>query len=232
MAHDDPDRRATGAEDAPHRRVRVAVVDDHAIIRDTIRLALESDRRIELVGTACSASEALSVARSTAPDVIVLDDRLPDAEAPDLIRALREQGCGAEVVVLSSSGDRRNVRASLDSGARAFLTKKETDFDLLSSAVIAAAAGRDTLSDDALSELIRSIRERSSPRAQTLTSREEEIWRLVSLGKNNSEIAGNTFISERTVKYHVGNLLQKTGARTRAELVAMAYRTGVMDATA
>lgn len=212
--------------------VRVAVVDDHAIIRDTIRLAAQSDPRIELVGTARCAAEALSLARLTAPDVIVLDYRLTDGEAPELMRELRDRGCNAAAIVLTSYDERRNVRAAIDAGASGFLTKRSTDFDRLASAVVDAAAGRETLSADALSELLTSIRDQGSDLELELTAREREVWRLVALGRTNGEIARDIFVSERTVKYHISKLLQKTGARTRAELVAVAYRSGLMDSPA
>ncbi len=213
--------------------IRVEIVDDHALIRDAIRLALKSEESIGHIEVARSAAEAISVARATSPDVIILDYRLPDGDAPDVIDRLREQGCQAEIVVLTSFGERRNIRAALDHGARAFLTKRATDMERLATAVVNAAAGRDTMSEDALAEFLNSVREGAPAHSQReMTSREKEIWRLVAKGKSNSEIAAAVFVTERTVKYHISNLLQKTGSRSRAELVAAAYMSGSMDATA
>lgn len=214
------------------KKVRVAIADDHAIIRDALRLALEADARIELVGTARTVAEAISLVRTTAPDVMIVDYRLSDTEVPELVCGLRERGYNTEIVVLASQAERRMVRAALDCGARAFLTKRTTDFERLTAAVLDAAAGKDTLSEDALSELLSSIRDHAPQLGSDLTPREREVWRFVSLGKSNPDIAKDIFLSERTVKFHVSNLLQKTGAKSRAELVAMAYRTGVMDASA
>ncbi len=210
-------------------RVRVVIVDDHALVRNAVRLALEPDPRIEIVGEARSGAEAVSTATATAPNVIVLDFRLGDANAPEVIDRLREVGCTAEVVVLTSYGDRRNVRAAIDRGARAFLTKRATDIDRLATAVLDAYAGKDTLSEDALSELLRSVRDHDLHLNAEVTPRALEVWRRVALGMSNEEVARELFITERTVKYHVSNLLQVTGARTRAELVALAYRGGLMD---
>ena len=97
--------------------------------------------------------------RATEPDVVVLDFRLGDSDAPDVIDRLRELGSKAEIVVLTSYGDRRNVRAAIDRGARAFLTKRATDIDRLAKAVLDAHAGKDTLSEDALAELLSSVRD-------------------------------------------------------------------------
>jgi DNA-binding NarL/FixJ family response regulator len=210
-------------------RVRVVIVDDHALVRNAVRLALEPDPRIEIVGEARSGAEAISTARATSPNVIVLDYRLGDANAPEVIDRLREVGCMAEIVVLTSYGDRRNVRAAIDRGARAFLTKRATDIDHLATAVLDAHAGKDTLSEDALSELLHSVRDHDLRVGAQVTPRAREVWRLVALGKSNAEVARELFITERTVKYHVSNLLQMTGARSRAELVALAYRSGLMD---
>jgi DNA-binding NarL/FixJ family response regulator len=213
------------------RRIRVLVVDDHSLVRDAVRSALQDDPAIEAVGVARSAAEALSVARATCPDVIVLDYRLPDGDAPEVIGRLREQGSAAEVVVLSGNSERRNIRAALDHGARAFLTKRATDLERVARAVRDAAEGKSTLSEDALSEFLSSVRDDSASVVAELTAREREIWRLVAHGKSNSEIAAAAFITERTVKYHVSNLLSKTGTKTRTELVAKAYTSGLMDAT-
>lgn len=215
--------------EAAPTRVRVVIVDDHALVRNAVRLALEPDPRIEIVGEARSGAEAVSTAHATAPDVIVLDFRLGDANAPEVIDSLREIGCLAEIVVLTSYGDRRNVRASIDRGARAFLTKRATDIDRLATAVLDAYAGKDTLSEDALTELLQSVRDNDLHRSADVTPRAKEVWRFVALGRSNAEVAQELFITERTVKYHIGNLLQLTGARTRAELVSLAYRSGLMD---
>ena len=209
--------------------VRVVIVDDHALVRNAVRLALEPEERIEVVGEARSAAEAVSTVRATAPDVVVLDFRLGDADAPDVIDRLREFGSEAQIVILTSYGDRRNVRAAIDRGARAFLTKRATDIDRLATAVLDAHAGKDTLSDDALAELLSSVRDQDLRLDSSVSPRAREVWHLVALGKSNAEIAREIFVSERTVKYHVSNLLEATGARTRAELVALAYRSGLMD---
>jgi DNA-binding NarL/FixJ family response regulator len=210
-------------------RVRVVVVDDHSLIRDAIKVALRDDTRIEICGEARTADEAVSVAHATAPDVIVLDYRLPDGDAPEVIGRLREQGTDAEIVVLTSYGEQRNVRAAVDSGARAFLTKRAADIDGLAEAVLAAWRGQETLTDDALSALFSSVRDQTTGVQANLTPRECEVWRLVALGKSNAVIGQELFVSERTAKYHVSNLLEKTGARSRAELVSLAYRSGLMD---
>lgn len=210
-------------------RVRVVIVDDHALVRNAVRLALEPDPRIEIVGEARSGAEAVSAVRATAPDVVVLDYRLGDADAPEIIESLRAQGSSAEIVVLTSYGDRRNVRAAIDQGARAFLTKRATDIDRLAKAVLDAHEGKDTLSEDALTELLSSVRDQDTRLGSEVSPRAREVWKLVALGKSNADIAQVLFLSERTVKYHVSNLLQATGARTRAELVALAYRSGLMD---
>lgn len=211
------------------RRVRVVIVDDHDLIRNALRLALEPESRIEVVGEARSGAEALSVVRAVDPDVVVLDYRLGDADAPDVIRAIREQGSSAEIVVLTSYGERRNVRAAVDEGVRAFLTKRATDIAQLAQAVLDASAGKDTLSADALSELMRSVRDQDLQLHTEVSSRAREVWRLVAVGMSNAEIARQLVISERTVKYHVTKLLEATNARSRAELVSIAYRSGLMD---
>jgi len=211
------------------RKLRVVIVDDHALVRDAVRLAFESEPRIEVVGEARTIAEAASVIRALDPDVIVLDYRLPDGDAPDLLESMSASGSNAQAVVLTSYGEQRNIRAAVERGARAVLTKGATDMRLLAQAVVDAAAGRETLSRDAMSSLMSSMREDGIGLQAQVTPREREIWYQVSLGKSNAAIAGELFISERTVKYHVSSLLKKTGADSRAQLVALAYRCGLMD---
>jgi len=213
----------------PHRPVRVVVVDDQAFVRDAVRLAFANEPAVDVVGEARTAAEAVSVVRATQPDVIVLDYRLPDEDAPELLDQLRERGCDARAVILTSYGEQRNVRAVIERGACAVLTKGATDMGLLARAVIDARDGKETLSKDAVSMLMTSMREESTGPPAKVTPREREVWYLISLGKSNSTIAGELFVSERTVKYHVGNLLEKTGAESRAQLVAIAYNCGLMD---
>ena len=214
--------------DANQDCVRVVIADDHKLVRNALRLALETDERICVVGEARSGAETLSAVRATAPDVVVLDYRLGDIDAPEVIDRLCEQGSHAKIVILTSYGERRNLRAVIDRGALAFLTKRATDIDRLARAVLDAHEGRTTLSKDLLSESgdtgggsLRSVTE--------MTPRAQEVWRLVALGNSNHAIAAELFLTERTVKYHVSNLLAATGARSRAELVSLAYRSGLMD---
>jgi DNA-binding NarL/FixJ family response regulator len=184
---------------------------------------------MSVVGEAGTAAEALSVAHETQPDVVVLDYRLPDADGASVIKSLRDQGCDAAVVVLSSFGDQRNVRAAIDGGACAFLTKGSTDTGRLVQAVRDAGHGASNLSGDALNALVASVRE-PVPAHCTITDREQQVWRLVAAGKTNAAIAAELFVAERTVKFHMSNLLEKTGAHTRGELIAIAYRGGLMEA--
>lgn len=219
--------RAARADD--RATVRVLVVHAHALIRDAVRLALADEPSIDVVGVAHTGTGALSAAKSTDPDVVVLGNRLSDVDAPTLIAALRDQGCVAEVVILALQGEQRDVRSAVDRGARAFLTTLATSIPRLRSAVINAANGTETLSQDAVCALVNSVRQEIDLLRGQPTSRECEVWRLVAEGKTNSEIALGLFLTERTVKYHVGRLLEKTGSRSRAQLVAVAYRQGLMD---
>jgi len=207
----------------------VIIVDDHAFVRDAVRLAFESEPRIEVVGEARTLAEASSVIHALQPDVMVLDYRLPDGDAPDLLEQLNASRSKVQTVVLTSFGEQRNIRAAVERGARAVLTKGATDMQLLAQAVVDASAGKETLSQDAMTMLMTSMREDGTGLQAQVTPREREIWYQVSLGKSNATIAGELFISERTVKYHVSSLLKKTGADSRAQLVALAYRCGLMD---
>lgn len=206
--------------------IRVAIVDDHPLMREGLRHAFEHASDIRIVAEAGTARDALEMAAESEPDVILLDFRLPDADGVTLLKQLRKQGCTAHVVMLTCFSDQRCVRSAIDSGACGFLTKSAADRAALCDAVRNASRGLSALSADALTSLLDNVREDCPDH---VTAREEEVWHLMATGKTNAEIAQALFLSERTVKFHVGNILRKTASRSRAEAVSLAFTCGLMD---
>ena len=206
--------------------IRVAIVDDHPLMREGLRRAFEHVPDLRIVAEAGTAHDALVMAAVSEVDVILLDFRLPDADGVTLLKQLRKQGCAAHVVMLTCFSDQRCVRSAIDNGACGFLTKSSADRATLCDAVRNASRGLSAVSPDALTSLLDNVREDCPDH---VTAREEEVWRLIASGKTNAEIAQALFLSERTVKFHVGNILRKTASRSRAEAVSLAFTCGLMD---
>lgn len=142
---------------------------------------------------------------------------------------MRARGCLTRAIVLTCRSDEHAVRSAIDGGAVGFLTKMSVDAGSLSSAIRDACHGRGAVSPDVVLSLVRAARHDGPDNLDHLTGREFEVWHLMSAGKSNRDIAKELYLSERTVKYHVGNILRKTGTHSRAEATALAYRQGFMD---
>lgn len=190
---------------------------------------LEPHTDIVVAGEAHTGSEAVEMLVRDEPDVVLLDYRLPDLDGVSVMNEIHERGCGTRVVMLTCHTDPHCVRAAIHGGAVGFLTKGSVDVTSLVNAIRSARKGKSSVSPDALVSLMSVVRHDDVACPDHLTPRETEMWRMVSLGMSNDEIATELCLSVCTVKYHVGNLFRKIGVRSRAQAAAMAYRDGYMD---
>ncbi|MFI6637236.1 response regulator [Nonomuraea fuscirosea] len=204
--------------------IRLIIVDDHPIVRDGLRGILDTDD-FEVVGEAADGPEALAVALRTAPDVVLLDLRMPGMSGAEVIRRLREQQPGVHVLVLTTFDDDADVLPAIAEGATGYLLK-DTPRDELRRAVHAAARGETVLSPTVAGILTRKDRE---PEPRTLSPRELEVLRLIARGATNREVAGRLFITEATVKTHLLHVYGKLAVNDRAAAVAAAYDLGLLD---
>ncbi|MEV0168161.1 LuxR family two component transcriptional regulator [Nonomuraea fuscirosea] len=204
--------------------IRLIIVDDHPIVRDGLRGILDTDD-FEVVGEAADGPEALAVALRTAPDVVLLDLRMPGMSGAEVIRRLREQQPGVHVLVLTTFDDDADVLPAIAEGATGYLLK-DTPRDELRRAVHAAARGETVLSPTVAGILTRKARE---PEPRTLSPRELEVLRLIARGATNREVAGRLFITEATVKTHLLHVYGKLAVNDRAAAVAAAYDLGLLD---
>jgi len=204
--------------------IRVAVVDDHPVVRDGIVANLSDADDLSVVGTAGDIAGAVRLARRERPDIIVLDLELPDGSGLDAIAEIKSASPASRVVVFSAYAGEERVSTALSRGAYSYVLKG-TPSDELLAAVRAAAAGESRLSGDVAAQLVASLR---APRSIRLTPREREILRLVADGLSNKAIGARLGITERTAKYHVGEILGRLGAENRAQAVAIATRRGLL----
>jgi DNA-binding NarL/FixJ family response regulator len=202
--------------------VRVVLADDHPVVRDGLRGMLAAVPGIEVVGEAADGVEAVAVVRATGPDVLLLDLRMPGGDGLDAIAALR--GDPVRVLVLSTFATGRDVAAALEAGATGYVLK-DTPAAQLVAALRAAAAGESVLSPAVATQVVSRLRGDADG---GLTDRELAVLRLVAQGTPNRAIAASLFVSEATVKTHLGHVFGKLGAADRAAAVAAAYERGIL----
>jgi len=208
---------------------RVLVADDQALLRGTFRLLIDSDPGLETVGEAENGAEAVALARSRRPDVVLMDIRMPVLDGVEATRQICAE-LTARVLVLTMFDLDQYVFAALRAGASGFLLKDTPPAELLA-AIRIVAAGEALLAPSVTRRLIAEfgrIPETPRPTLTGVTQREEDVLRLVGRGLSNAEIAGRLHLGVGTVKTHVSHLLGKLGVRDRAQLVVVAYESGLI----
>jgi len=205
--------------------IRIVIADDHAVVREGLRLFLALDPEIEVVADAADGREALRLAGELRPDVVLMDLIMPVMDGIAATQAIRLACPDTEVVALTSVLEDGSVVGAIRAGAIGYLLKT-TDAEALRAAIRAAAEGRVQLTPEAAGRLVREVRAPDSPEA--LTDRETDVLRLVAEGKANKEIAQGLGIGEKTVKTHVSNILAKLGVRSRTQAALYAARIGMV----
>jgi two-component system, NarL family, response regulator LiaR len=205
--------------------IRIVVTDDHAVVRQGLRMFLELDPELEVVGEAANGAEALALAKDLQPDVVLMDLLMPVMDGITAIGRLREEAPEVEVIALTSVLEDASVVGAIRAGATGYLLK-DTNADELRRAVKAAAAGQVQLSPEAATRLMREVRAPEKPEA--LTERETDVLRLLARGQANKEIARELTIGEKTVKTHVSSILAKLGVQSRTQAVLHAMKVGLI----
>jgi DNA-binding NarL/FixJ family response regulator len=214
--------------------IRVAVADDQALVRLGLRVLLESEDDVEMVGEATDGREAVELARRERPDVVLMDVRMPVMDGLEALRAITEDSelAATRVVVLTTFELDEYVFDALRSGASGFLIKDSEPADILR-AIRVVAQGESLLSPTVTRRVIGEFAGRPAPRRtpvpslDPLTEREREVVALVAEGLSNDEIAERLVVSPATVRTHVGRAMSKLDARDRAQLVVFAFQSGL-----
>jgi DNA-binding NarL/FixJ family response regulator len=213
--------------------MRVLIADDQALVRAGFRMILESHEDIEIVGEAEDGSQAVTLARELAPDVVLMDIRMPGLDGLEATRQLLLDGPnGTHVLVLTTFDADEYVYAALKAGAAGFLLKSAPPARLVE-AVRLVASGEALLAPTITRRLIEDYVRRPPPGARSpkelerLTDRELEVLKLIARGLANAEIAATLVVSEATVKTHVNRVLSKLDLRDRVQAVVLAYETGL-----
>ncbi|MGW8250829.1 MAG: response regulator [Anaerolineales bacterium] len=213
-------------------RIRVLVADDHLIVRQGLRLILETEDGFELVGEASDGAEAIRLAEELKPDVILMDLRMPGMDGLTAIERLQIEQPQVAVVILTTFNEDDLMLRGLHAGAKGYLLK-DTSRASLFAAIRAAAQGEALLSPEVLGRLLTRVESGREPLhnggGTELTERELEVLEAVARGERSKEIAYHLGISERTVKAHLSNIYSKLGVDSRAAAIAVAAQRGFLS---
>ena len=219
------------SEEAP--RIRILVVDDHAVVRRGLQAVLADEAGLEVVGEAANARDAVARARALQPDIVFMDIRMgeaDDASGIDACRQIRDELPDTQVIMFTSYGERESVLSSIMAGATGFLTKNVSHAQLIQ-AIRAAGRGESLLDTGVTRGVIERLAELSrstAPAGAGLSEREREVLLLIAQGLTNKEIAARLFVSPFTARNHVIHILDKLGLSRRAEAAAQAVRLGLL----
>ncbi|HWD05557.1 MAG TPA: response regulator transcription factor [Amycolatopsis sp.] len=204
--------------------VTLLIADDHPIVRDGLRGIFTGERGFEVLGEAADGAEAVTLAQSLEPDVVLMDLRMPDTDGVAAITELARLGNPARVLVLTTYDTDSDVLPAIEAGATGYLLKDAPREELFR-AVRAAARGEAVLSPAVASRLMGQMR---APAKEPLSQREIEVLTLVARGSTNKDAAKKLFISEATVKTHLIHAYAKLGVKDRAAAVAVAFERGLL----
>jgi NarL family two-component system response regulator LiaR len=216
--------RASGTEPRRGDPIKVLVVDDHWVVRQGLRMFLDQESAITVVGEASDGSEAIELARRLRPDVVLMDILMPRVDGIEAITRIKAEMPRVEVIALTSVLQGRSVSDAIQAGAIGYLIK-DTKGDELVRAIHDAAEGRVHLSPEAATRLAKDLRK--SEGMKSLTERETSVLRLVAEGLANKEIARRLSISEKTVKAHLNNVFVKLDVHSRTQAALQAIRSGI-----
>jgi two-component system, NarL family, response regulator LiaR len=219
----------------PPAVIRVLICDDHAIVRQGLQTFLELQDGIEIVGQAADGEEAVSKAAAMRPDVVLMDLVMPRIDGIEAIRRIRAAQANAKIIVLTSFADDDKVFPAIKAGATGYLMKDVAPNDL-ANAIRLASEGESILHPDVARRLISEVRGENAPPPTEgaadlarLTERETEVLREIATGRSNKEIAQDLVLSEKTVKTHVSNILQKLGLADRTQAALFAVRHHLVE---
>jgi len=208
--------------------IRIAVADDHPVVREGLVAMLETEPDFQVVGTAATGAEAVALVARADPDVLLLDLELPELDGVGVLRRLTAEGARVRVIAFTVFDTDERIIGAVEAGAAGYLLKGAPRAELFA-AVRTVAAGGSLLAAVASSAVLRRVRGQAPAAGPMLTPRERAVLDALALGLGNKQIAARLGVSERTVKFHVSSLFAKLGAGNRTEAVTLAARAGLVS---
>ncbi len=211
--------------------MRVLIADDQRVVREGLATIVAAFADAEVVGLAADGAEAVDLAEERAPDVVLMDLRMPNVDGVEATRTIHERHPALPIVVLTTFADDESIVAALSAGASGYLTK-DAAHDDIRRALEAAIAGQSVLDPAVQATLLKAARQGNPQRPATLpdglTEREAEVLALVASGLSNTEISERLFVAETTVKTHINRIFAKTGSRDRTQAALYARGHGLL----
>jgi DNA-binding NarL/FixJ family response regulator len=214
-----------------HETIRVLIADDHAIVREGLRTILGFQEGVEVVGEASDGQEVVALAESLAPDVILMDIRMSKLDGVEATRRIKAQNPQIGVIVLTNYDDDRYVFEGIEAGASGYLLK-DISSDDLAQAIRRVAQGESLMAPSVLRKVLDEFAHRAEEREllhEALTPRELEVLQALARGLKNEEIAEELFITEKTVKSHLGRIFSKLGVSDRSQAILYAIKHRLVD---
>lgn len=210
------------------KKIRILLADDHRMVRQGFRMILEAQEDMEVIGEAGNGRDAVDMARSLKPEVVVMDVTMPELNGIEATRRIREAEPLVRVLALSVHRDGVYVREIVRAGAEGYILKESADSELIA-AVRAVASGNSYLSPEVAGAVLKDYRKHATNPLDLLSSREREVLQAIAEGKTNKEIATNLNLSVYTVDGHRTRIMEKLGLHSIGELVRFAVRNGLVD---
>jgi len=209
--------------------IKLLIADDHLIIRQGLRLILETENEFEIVGEASDGAEAVKLCKKFKPNVVLMDLRMPNMDGLTAIEKLHVEQPDIAVVILTTFNEDELMLRGLQAGARGYLLK-DTDRSTLFNTIRAAARGETLLKPEIMARVLsqKNVTKVESSEPLNLTDRELEVLEAVARGERSKEVASHLGISERTVKAHLASIYQKLGVDSRAAAIAVAAQKGLL----
>lgn len=216
---------------AKNPQIRVLIADDHAILRSGLRMLIDSQHDMTVVGEAQDGNEAIQIAKEASPNIVILDVTMPERGGLNAIHEILKQNPSARILLLTMHEELAYLRTALAAGATGYVLKKSVDADLLS-AIRAVHKGRTYVDAELASELIQhTVPESGRSKAkltEVLSERELQVLKLVAEGFSSREISQQIFVSVKTVETYRGRFAEKLGLTSRADIVRYALETGLL----
>lgn len=207
------------------RKIRLLISDDHPVVRAGLGGMLSGAEDFEVVGEATNGSEAVALANSTKPDVVLMDLRMPEMDGVEAISRIKERNPEINILVLTTYESDSDILRALERGATGYMLKDAPREDLFE-AIRATAEGKSPLAPDVAARLVQRVRE---PADEVLSTREIEILEFIAGGASNKDIAKQLWISDTTVKSHVLHIFNKLEVKDRTAAVTVALRRGIIS---
>jgi two-component system response regulator NreC len=211
--------------DAP-RKIRILLADDHTVVRQGLRLLLIRNQDIDVVGEAAGGREAVAMCRELSPDIAIVDIAMPEMNGVEATRQIRQDGSGANVIILSMHKDAMYVRETLRAGAKGYLLKDAMDKDIVQ-AIRAVARGEAFLSPGVSATVLDDYQKHVTDPLDLVTNRERQILQMLAGGKTSKDIASELNISVYTVDAHRSRIMKKLQLRTIGDVVRFALQRGL-----